>query len=311
MVTQLTSGTRTPDNREAPGRRRRRHRLMPWGLALPGLVFVAVLLVYPALEVIVSSFFSQTGRSIYQREFTGFDHFTRLLNDDDVIATFWRTVVWVVVVTVASYLIGLAIALLLHRRFVGRGVVRSVVLIPWAVPFVAAAFAWENIYDNRYGILNHALSSVGVVDEPVAWLGSPSTAFWSVIAVAVWKQVPFVAVTLLAGLQSIDNDYYEAASIDGAGAIRKFQSITFPAIVGVSTIVIGFTTIWTYNQFDLIYLMTGGGPANSSQIVSVFTYLSAFTFGSPNYAAAIGTTALVVLALLLIPIARIVARRSA
>lgn len=278
---------------------------------MPGLVFVAVLLVYPALEVVLASFFSQTGRSIYQREFTGFDNFTRLLGDSDVMATFWRTVVWVVVVTLASYVIGLVIALLLHRKFVGRGVVRSVVLVPWAVPFVAAAFAWENIYDNRYGVLNHTLSSVGVVDEPVSWLGSPSTAFWSVIVVAVWKQVPFVAVTVLAALQSIDNDYYEAAAIDGAGAIRRFRSITFPAIAGVSTIVIGFTTVWTYNQFDLIYLMTGGGPANSSQIVSVFTYLNAFTFGDPTYAAAIGTTALVLLALLLIPIARVVTRRSA
>jgi len=280
-------------------------------LSAPGLVFVAVLLVYPALEAIASGFFRQAGRGYYQRELVGLDHFTKLLGDTQVLATFWRTALWVAAVTILSYVIGLGIALMLHRRFRGRVIVRSLVLVPWAVPFVAAAFAWNNIYDGRYGVLNHVLSTLGLVDGPVHWLGQPSTSLWAVIVVAVWKQVPFVAVTLLAGLQSIGGEYYEAAELDGASAGQQFRYVTWPSIAGVSTIVIGFTTIWTYNQFDLIFLMTGGGPAGSSQIISVFTYLSAFSFGNTNYAAAIGTFGLLVLALLIVPFARLVTRRSA
>lgn len=303
-----------PALQPSPHRRRsstagRRGRI-PWLLAGPGLLFVAVLLVYPALEAIASGAFRQAGRGYYDRDFVGLDNFSQLLADTQVMATFWRTALWVAAVTVLSYGIGLGVALMLHRQFRGRTLVRSLVLVPWAVPFIAAAFAWQNIYDGRYGILNYTLTTLGLVDAPVQWLGRPSTALGSVIVVAIWKQVPFVAVTLLAGLQSIGSDYYEAAELDGAGATAQFRYVTWPGIAGVSTIVVGFTTIWTYNQFDLIFLMTGGGPAGSSQIISVFTYMSAFAFGNTNYAAAIGTFGLLILALLIVPFARLVTGRS-
>lgn len=297
-------------SRPARARTPRWRRGLPWMLAAPGLLFVGLLLVYPAVESILAGFFQPDGRGFYDREFVGLEHFLRLIGDAQVMSTFWRTAVWVSVVTLGSFVIGVGLALLLNRPFKGRGIVRSVVLIPWAVPFIAAAFAWDNIYDSRYGILNYFLTTIGLMDEPVRWLGSPSTALWSVIVVAIWKQVPFVAVTILAGLQTIDKVYYEAADLDGARVHQQFRYITWPALVGVSTIVIGFTTIWTYNQFDLIFIMTGGGPAGSSQIISVFTYLSAFAFGNPNYAAAIGTFGLLLLAVLIIPFARIVTRKS-
>jgi len=306
----MTASPTAPAQRTGSQAARSRRRL-PWVLAGPGLVFVAVLLVYPALESIASGLFRQAGRGFYEREFVGFDNFSRLLGDEQVMATFRRTAVWVATVTVGSYLIGLAIALMLHRGFRGRTIVRSLVLVPWAVPFIAAAFAWKNIFNDQYGILNHMLLSWGLIDEPVRWLGGTSTSLWSVIIVAIWKQVPFVAVTILAGLQSINAEYYEATELDGAGPLQQFRYVTWPAIAGVSTIVVGFTTIWTYNQFDLIFLMTKGGPAGSSQIISVFTYLSAFAFGDPNYAAAIGTFGLLLLAVLIVPFARLVTRRSA
>jgi ABC-type sugar transport system permease subunit len=301
----------------APARRRsrwptgrQRRRAIPYLLVLPGFVFVCALLLYPAIEVLVSSVFDQTGRSIYDREFVGLEHFRRLVGDDQVIATFVRTAGWVVSVTALSYVVGLGIALLLHRRFRGRGVVRSVLLIPWAVPFVAAAFAWQSLFDARYGILNYLLRRTGAVDEGVNWLGSPDVALWAVVAVAVWKQVPFIMVTMLAALQSIDPDHYEAAELDGARAWARFRYVTLPAIRGTSLVVIAFVAMWTYNTFELIYLMTGGGPGVSTQIVSIYTYLSAFNFNQANYAAAIGTGGLLVLALLLVPVARVMSRRG-
>lgn len=308
MTPLIVPRAQVPQSRSSALRRRAR---LPWFLSAPGLFFVAVLLVYPAIESMASSMFRQAGLGYYDREFIGFQNFSRLLDDRQVLETFWRTALWVASVTIISYAIGLGIALMLHRVFKGRTIVRSMVLVPWAVPFIAAAFAWQNIYDNRYGILNYVLQSLGIVEDGVSWLGSPKTALWSVIAVAIWKQVPFVAVTLLAGLQSIDAAYYEAAELDGASPVQQFRYVTWPSIAGVSTIVIGFTTIWTYNQFDLIFLMTGGGPAGSSQIISVFTYLSAFTFGNLNYAAAIGTFGLLLLAVVIVPVARLVTRRTA
>lgn len=201
---------------------------------------------------------------------------------------------WTVIIVAALYLLGLGIALLLNCSFKGRGIFRSLVLIPWVVPGIAAAMTWKWMYASQYGIINQILQYLGLIDKSVDWLGSAGTALGSIMVTAIWKDVPFVVVVLLAALQSIDTTLYEAVYIDGGNVFQAFWHITMVGIRDVSVTTILLEIIWTFNKFDLVYTMTKGGPANSTQIIPVYTYITAFNFFKLNKAAAIGVVGLLI-----------------
>lgn len=280
---------------------KRHHRLKnnayAYLLIAPGLLMIGIILVFPLLRGILSSFFKQEFNSLSLVEWNNFRNYKLLMDDPSFWMTLGNTGIWVLVVVSLQYLLGLGTALLLNKKYFGRSLARSLVLIPWVIPTIAGTLTWQWIFDYQYGVLNYLLRVLGF--QGINWLGSTQFSLISCMITAIWKAAPFVTMILLAALQSIDVQLYEAADIDGASAFQKFRSITLPGIKIVTVTCLIMRTIWTFNQFDIVSIMTNGGPANSSMILPVYTYLTAFSFNQLNYAAAIACTGI----LLILPIA--------
>ena len=270
---------------------RRRNRTA-YLLITPGLLLIIIILMYPLLRGILSSFFKSPQGSLEFEEFVGLKYYEELIKDKIFIKAAVNSIYWTAFIVFGQYIFGLVTALLLNRDYRGRAFFRSLVLIPWVVPGIAAAMTWKWMYSSQFGVINYALQSLGLIGKNIDWLGSSDTALISIMVTATWKAIPFMTIVLLAALQSIDTTLYEAARVDGASSWQCFRHITFNGIKEVSLTTILLEIIWTFNQFDLTYTMTKGGPSNSSQIVPVYTYLTAFNFFKLNKAAASGVLGL-------------------
>mgnify|MGYP005849146981 CR=1 FL=1 len=257
-----------------------------------------ILIAYPLARGVIMSFTEVNLVEQGSMTFVGLGQFARLMEDP----VFWRalgnTVKWTVGVVTLQYLFGLGIALLLNEPIPLRGLFRGLILVPWVVPSVVAALVWRWVYAGDYGILNHMLRQVGLIQRPLEWLSTPDLAMAAVIAVGVWKWTPFMAVVLLAGLQSVPQERYEAAEVDGASIFQRFWFITLPHIRNLSVIATLLSFIWTFNHFDIVYVMTKGGPANATHLLSTYSYLSAFSYFNIGYGAAMGVVMLAVLTVL-------------
>ncbi|MBE2270809.1 MAG: ABC transporter permease subunit [Anaerolinea sp.] len=246
-----------------------------WKMALPFVLPIVLimggLIVYPFINAVQ---LSMTTRSLITRTevFVGFDNYARLFQDTDFISAIRNTIVFTVVSVSVKFVVGISIALLLHGRLPGRNVLTAVILLPWIVPEVVTALTWRSIYDPIFGGLNPIMQGLGLIDRPVAWLAEPGLAMPSVIAVNVWKGIPFFVILLLAGLKAIDREQYEAAEVDGASVVQRFRHITMPGLryVIITTLLLSF--IMTFNTFGLIYLMTGGGPGGATRLFSILAY---------------------------------------
>ncbi|MGH7233292.1 MAG: carbohydrate ABC transporter permease, partial [Nitrospiraceae bacterium] len=218
---------------------------------------------------------------------------------------FWAacgtTVYFTAVSVFAELVLGLAIALLMDgawsapeselRRTGGRSAWnRVVMLVPWAIPTVVSARMWEWLYHSEYGLLNYLLRSAGLIDEPINWLGSPAWAIHAAIVMDVWKATPFAALLLLAGLQTIPRDLYLAARVDGAGRWATFRHVTLPLLMPVLLIVLAFRTMDAFRVFDAVYVLTGGGPGNSTETLSIYAYKTLFQSLQFGYGAALAST---------------------
>ena len=288
-------------------RRKLKSSIQAYFLIAPGFLMIGVILVFPLARGIISSFFRQEPNSLALLEWNHLRNYQLLLDDSSFWMTLKNTAVWVITVVALQYLLGLATSLLLNKKYPGRAMARSLVLIPWVVPTIAGTLTWRWIFDYQYGVLNYVIRILGLSEKGLNWLGSTELSLITCIITAVWKAAPFVTIVLLAGLQGIDTQLYEAASIDGANAFDKFLHITLPGIRSVSVTCIILKTIWTFNQFDIVSIMTNGGPANSSMILPVYTYLTAFSFNQLNYAATIACTGI----LLILPVAIAYVARNA
>lgn len=263
-------------------------------LIAPGLLLIMVILVYPLVRGILSSFFTSTKGSLDFAKFVGFKHYGDLLRDRIFQRAMTNTLLWTAVIVAGQYMGGLITSLLLNKNFRGRGIYRSMILVPWVVPGIAAAMTWKWMYASQYGVINYILQALNITQDTIDWLGNANTALGSIMVTATWKAIPFVTIVLLAALQSIDMSLYEAARVDGASSWQCFRHITLTGIKEVSLTTVLLEIIWTFNQFDLVYTMTKGGPSNSSQIIPVYTYLTAFNFFKLNKAAAIGVMGMLV-----------------
>ncbi|WP_411127472.1 carbohydrate ABC transporter permease [Streptomyces sp. x-19] len=227
--------------------------------------------------------------------FTGLDNYRAVLTD----GVFWGRLGWTVVWTVGcvglTFLTGLALATLLNRQLRGRTAYRLALILPWAIPAFVSVFTWRMLYNEKNGILNKLLAGGGI--DAVPWLNDPTWAKLSVIAVNVWLGVPFMLVALLGGLQSIPGELYEAAEMDGAGAWQRFRHITVPGLRAVSGTVILLSTIWTFNMFPVIFLLTRGGPGDATEILVTYAYRLSFVDSPRNFSAS-ATWGVVILALL-------------
>lgn len=206
------------------------------------------------------------------------DNYLYALTDPDFRAAFARTLYFTVVSVAIEGAIGVLVALLLNQRFVGRNVLRVLVILPWALPTIVNAMMWRLNFNPDYGSVNALLSQLGLIDSYRSWLGSPDSALHAVMLADIWKNYPLVTLLVLAALQSVPDDLYEAARLDGASAWRRFRAITFPAIVGPLGVALVLRTIDAFKVFDIIYVMTRGGPLDSTKTLSFFVYQESFSY---------------------------------
>jgi ABC-type sugar transport system permease subunit len=284
--------------------------MSPYIMISPSLVLMAFLILLPLIRGIYMSFTEVDIMKQGQMHFVGLANYAELLKDPIFHVTLRNTAVWTLGVVFFQYFIGLFIALLLNEPIPLRGLFRGLVLVPWVVPSVVAALVWRWIYVPDYGILNHILRSLGIIDQPLQWLSDTRLAMPAVIAVGVWKWVPFMAVVLLSGLQSIPQELYDAAEVDGANPLQRFWHITMPHLRYLSGVVTMLSVIWTFNHFDIVYVMTKGGPSNSTHLLSTYAYLSAFSYIDFGYASVLSVFMLVVLLFFAVIYSQILKRGS-
>lgn len=253
-------------------------------LTLPAMALFIGVVLYPFVAALVSGFFEQ---SLLRpgREFVGLDNYRAVLAADFG-QLFRNTAVFTAGATFIPFGIGLALALALNVGIRGSSVLRGLFLLPWVIPSVVVSFLWLWIFNGNYGVLNGILEAVGA--DGVAWLGQPDTAMAAVVLAKTWATFPWMMVMLLAGLQSIPADLYEAAAVDGAGPWRRFRAITWPHLRPVAGIVVLLELIWNFQHFDTIFVMTGGGPAGATRTFSVAVYEAAFSGFDLGRAGALG-----------------------
>jgi len=285
-------------------RRGRRHRpfLTALPYLLPAVALYGYFIAYPMLDSIRLSFYKWSGFRTETPEFVGLDNYRRLFTADPV---FWKafgnSVIWVVLSLLIPMVLGLLLALALNRRIVGRNLMRSVIYIPAVFASITVAAMWRWIYNPTLGLVNQGLEAVGLGDWAQSWLGDPKIALYSVFAASVWQAVGFPMVLFLAGLQSVPPELVDAAKIDGAGTWQVFRNVTLPALRPTTVVVVILTIINSLKVFDLIVGMTGGGPAQSTQVLALWSYTQSFTNHSFGAGGAVATVLLVLSLCLVIP----------
>jgi multiple sugar transport system permease protein len=251
-------------------------------LILPTLLFLAVIALYPIGKNFLLSFTEN-------EEFVGISNFASIFYDDRFRDASLTTLRFFAISVPLELILGIGCALLLHVRFKGRGLFRAAHLIPWALPTVVMAVAWKWIFNDAYGVFNDILMRLAIIHEPIAWLGLPGTAFFSIIVAEVWKCVPFVTIIILVGLQSIPPELYEAMSVDGAGYWQRFRLITLPLLRPAILVALIFRGIQALGVFDSIWVMTGGGPGGSTEPISLYIYSTVFRYLDIGYASSMVT----------------------
>jgi multiple sugar transport system permease protein len=239
-------------------------------LLLPTVVLLGVFIAYPFVEGV---WLAVTDTTVgVPGKFVGLANFEALLNDSIFRVAVWNTFVYTAVATVFKLGLGLWLALLLNRKFRGKAFTRAFILLPFIIPTVLSTFAWKWMLDPTFSVINWTLFQLGIIRTRINWLGDPGLALISVIIVNVWRGVPFFAISLLAGLQTINPELEEAAAIDGARPWHRFWHITWPLLLPVTMVVVLFSVIQTFADFQLVYVLTGGGPANATQLFATYAY---------------------------------------
>lgn len=277
QVRQLRTGQQSPARRSGLAARWRDYRLALL-LVIPSLLLLGGIILYPILHNFVISFFQYDLTRPLSRPFVGLDNYLQLFMNGEFRASVLRTFYFTGVSVALEVGLGLLVALFLNMDFWGRGFLKTLIILPWAVPTVVSAVMWKWIFDANYGALNGLLLQLGLIDKYQAWLTRPWTAMNLIVAADVWHQTPFVVFVLLAALSTIPSALYEAARVDGAGTLRSFFHITLPLLKPAFLIVLVIRTMEAFRVFDIIYVMTGGGPSNGTQAVTYYTYVETFRY---------------------------------
>jgi multiple sugar transport system permease protein len=271
---------------------------LAWIFLAPAMTLVGVLMYYPMIGTVIQSFYSSSFINPHP-QFVGFSVYEHIFTSGDFGTIVWNSCVWTIFVVLFQNLFGFAVALLLNQELPTSALMRSLVLLPWVLPGVVAAILWRFMYDPQLGLINSFLMRVGLADQSVAWLASSSTAMAAAIVAAIWKGFPFSTVVYLAALQNVDSEQIEAAIVDGAGRFTRLIHVIIPAMREVIVINFVLTTILTFNYFDMIWVLTRGGPQNATHIFPTKIYelgFGQFRFGD---AAAYGVFSILVLAILI------------
>lgn len=260
----------------------------------PTVALFAILIVYPLIEAVWLSF-TRTHTLRRRSEYIGLENYTELFAMPEFWTSLQNNLIWTAGTLTLQVALGVAVALMLHQNFAFRAVARSLILFPYLLPVVVAVLIWQWLFNDLYGFMNHFLLTTGLISKPVDWLGALPNAMVSVIVVGAWKYFPFVVIAVLARLQTIPEPLYDAAKIDGANAWQRFWDITLPQLRGVLFIVILLRAIWDFKEFDLIFLLTGGGPVIGTQTLPLLVYKESFRLFHMGFSAAIAVAMFVVM----------------
>jgi len=272
--------------------------LRSWLLLAPLLAVMTVIIGWPLTKTIGVSFTDAKllGGAV---NWVGVDNFGRVLASSAFYSVVWTTIKFVLVSVSAEFVIGLLAALLLDQQFVGRNLLRALMILPWALPTVVNATMWRLIYNPDFGAFNAMLTQVGLIDAYRSWLGEPSSALYAICLADVWKNFPLVTLIALAALQSVPRELRAAAVMDGAGPWSRFRAVVLPFLIGPLTVAIVLRTIEAFKVFDIIWVMTRGGPANSTKTVSMLVYEQAFAFQKAGLGGSIALIMVLVSSLLI------------
>lgn len=273
----------------------RRTNWQGWVLVLPAVLLLAAVFAYPIGRAAWLSFFAQNLGTSLQPQFIGLGNYERLLGDGRFWASVGNTVFFTSVSVTLELTLGLAIALVLDRAFRGRSIVRAIAIMPWALPTALVALGWSWLFNDRFGVVNDLLLRLGFIAEPVVWLGDPKLAMATAIAADVWKTTSFMSILLLAGLQAIPQSLYEAHALDGATPWQSFRRITLPLLVPQMTIAVLLRAAQAFGVFDLIQVLTGGGPAGATETIAIYIYTTVMRYLDFGYGSALVVVVFLVL----------------
>jgi multiple sugar transport system permease protein len=299
----MSTHTVTPQANTSPGKSRSGKPLLERQYAALGIMLIAptvlvfcAVIVYPLISAIYLSFFNIFTPTL-EGEFVGFSNYVELLATGQFWNALGNTLIWTVGTLTLQIIFGVGMALVLHQNIWFRSLARSLILFPYFISTVVAVLVWKWLFNDLYGIMNHLLITAGLIDFPLDYLGSMPNAMVSVILVGAWKYFPFVVIAVLARLQTIPDALYEAAKIDGAGPIARFFDVTLPQLRDVLVVIILLRAIWDFKEFDLIFLLTGGGPLSDTQTLPLLVYQEAFALNDMGKASAY---AVVMMAIMLV-----------
>jgi len=265
----------------------KREQKTGWILLIPALIVMLVVYAYPILRAFWLSVFTQNLGTELEPVFSGLSNYQRMFSDGRFWQSLWNTTVFTTASVLTELILGIGVALVLNQAFKGRGIVRTITLIPWALPTAVMGVAWAWIFNDQYGVVNDILRRLGLIETGISWLGNPTLAMIAVILADVWKTTPFIALLLLAGLQSIPGDLYEAHALDGATAWQSFWKITVPLLMPQIIVSVLFRFAQAFAIFDLIQVMTGGGPGGATETVSIYIYSTVMRYLDFGYGSAL------------------------
>ena len=244
---------------------------------LPAIIVMLIVIAYPIYYTIELSFFNTPASlSLANKQFNGLDNYTAILSSPIFWKVSWQTLVWTVLSTIFAFVLGLGAALALHREFVGRGVMRGILLVPWVVSAVAASYVWKWLYHSDFGAIGALSVQLGFTQEPINFIDNTTTGLYALIVVNVWKEFSFAMIMLMAGLQTVPDTLLRAAQVDGASPWQRFWHVTWPHLQSVSMVTVLLLVVQNFNSFIIPFIMTGGGPVGSTQIWITHIYELAF-----------------------------------
>lgn len=264
-------------------------------MTTPATLMALVISIYPLLNGIILSFQNKNMIMKNSGQFVGLENYEKLFQDTDFYGSVKFSFIYTIFVVFCAYLVGFILAMMLKDEMHGRGIYRTLLLLPWVVAPSVAATNWQWILNDKIGVINTFLQNIGLIDKPILFLADPMLAKFTVILTGTWKNFPFMMIVILAGLQSIPKELYESAYVDGAGYWKSLRYITIPTIAHVSSICIILMCIWTFNNMENIYLLTTGGPNDATYILPILTYYTAFYRNKLSYASTIAVAMLVIM----------------
>ena len=274
----------------------RKKAVLPYLFIAPVFIFIAVFLFYPMGNVFYFSFQHYNVAKPYTNGFAGFENFIRIFSDDRVFyKTLLVTLKWVFFTVSIQLIAGLIVALVLNQQFRGRGFFRAIIFIPWAVSGILTSLLWSMMFNEHMGVINALLLKMGIINDNIAWIANMNTVFGSIVTAEIWRGLPFFVIILLAALQVIPTEIYDSCKVDGTGRLGAFYYVTFPYLKDTIIFATLLRTIWEFNNIDVIYAITGGGPANMTTTLAMYIINQAIKASNFGYGSALTVVAFLIL----------------